>query len=492
MNILSVDIGTSSLRASLVDSQLQIKHTSYRDIQLETDAEGKAELDVERVWEDTLACIWETLNWAEKQATPIQALSFSSASASLVCLDRHFQPIRPALTYADLRASKESQWIIETYGQTAFVQTGAPVHASYWLPKLLWLRHQGQIAVKDTRFCTIKALLIYRLTGHFMIDSCNAAALGMLDLQKIDWDDLSLEIAGIQSTQLPVIQPTTTLLKLKQDQNSLLTSFNGQARIVLGAMDGVLASLGVGAYHPGQVTTSLGSSGACRIAAATPLIDPDERRIWSYPLTKNIWIRGGAMNNGGLVTQWLAQNFSCTQTKSSQAYQEMLEAAGKVAPGADGLLFLPYLFGERAPIYDEGARGVYFGLHSSHRREHFARAGLEGILYALFSIYEILMTSQKGVGEIWANGGYVQSRLMLQIQADIFGQPILVPADLESSVIGAAALALLALDEISVFDDLEENFKFQSNFMPDKTRHQYYQEHFLKFRALYERLKTLF
>jgi gluconokinase len=170
----------------------------------------------------------------------------------------------------------------------------------------------------------------------------------------------------------------------------------------------------------------------------------------------------------------------------------MLEAASKITPGADGLLFLPYLFGERAPIYNEKARGVYFGLHNGHQREHFARAGLEGILYALYSIFEILQASQGKVQEIRATGGYVQSELMLQLQADIFGQPIHVPTEQEGSVIGAAALALLAMGKISNFDALEKFFKIKERYIPNKASHGIYQQNYTRFKTLYDLLKPIF
>lgn len=491
-NILSVDIGTSSVRACLVDRSLKILHQSSRTIHLETDAAGKAEMDTDRVLEKTLACMWEASDWAYARSIYVDAMSFSSASASLVPLDVDFKPIRPALTFADLRAVNESHWVINTYGKQAFTHTGAPMHASYWLPKLLWLRNQGLKLEGNLYFCTIKDLLIYRLTGWFMIDTCNAGAVGMMDARTMTWDDLSLEISGIDASQLPEIQPTTTLLAFKSDQADRFCPKGYCPKIVLGAMDGVLASLGVGAYQPGRVTTSLGSSGACRITADKPLIGHSDHRIWSYPLLNDLWIRGGAMNNGGLVTQWLTENFSKKRQLNDRAYAEMLQAAGSIGPGSDGLLFLPYLFGERAPIYNEQARGVYFGLHNRHNRRHFARAGLEGILFALFSIFEILQEAQGEVNEIRAAGGYLQSELMLQMQADIFRQPILIPAEQEGSVIGAAALAHKALGNISHFNDLEELLTVQSQYRPNQAYQEIYQERYQHFKALYQQIAPMF
>lgn len=198
------------------------------------------------------------------------------------------------------------------------------------------------------------------------------------------------------------------------------------------------------------------------------------------------------MNNGGLVTQWLAENFSQKRDSSEKAFREMLTTASQIEPGADGLLFLPYLFGERAPIYNESARGVYFGLHSRHRRGHFARAGLEGILYALYSIYEILQASANKINGIRATGGYLQSQLMLQIQADIFGKTILIPSEREGSLIGAAALAWLSLGKIDSFEDLAEFFTIENQFNPNSSSHKIYMENYPRYKGIYRQLAPIF
>jgi gluconokinase len=256
-------------------------------------------------------------------------------------------------------------------------------------------------------------------------------------------------------------------------------------------MDGLLSSLGAGAFRPGQVTTTIGSSGACRVAAQMPLIGEGPLRTWSYPLDEGLWIRGGAMNNGGLVTRWLVENFSKSGSADDGAYRDFFEAAGAVAPGADGLLFLPYLYGERAPIYDEHARGVYFGLTAAHSRAHLARAGLEGILFALYSIYD-MVRGDEATSTIRATGGYLRSELMLQIQADIFGLPIATPENLEGSVVGAAMLGMKALDVIQDYAELDHLLPTLRTFEPEEARHAVYQENYQRFKALYRAVKPLF
>jgi gluconokinase len=490
--IISVDLGTSSIRACLVSNALNITYQVSQPIPLITDEDGQAEQDAESILHIAIDSINQVLQWAADHNIHPQALSFSNANGSLVCLDSKFKPIRPALTYLDMRASQQAQALIETYGRAHFRSSATPIHATYWPSKFLWMRQTGWISSECRYFCTIKDLLVTRLTGQFTIDYSNAVATGMANVETGNWDEGLLDAIGITIDQLPKILPTTSVLEISTRGQVAVHQSAKRIQIVLGAMDGVLSTLGVGAIKPGQVTTTMGSSGACRIATRTPLIDQEDMRIWSYPLDESIWIRGGATNNGGLVTQWLVENFSQGGVSNQDNFQKLFAQAAKIEPGADGLIFLPYLFGERAPIYNEAARGVFFGLHNGHQRGHFVRAGLEGILLAFYSIFELITRDMSYKIEMRATGGYVRSELMLQMQADIFGIPINIPSDFEGSVIGAAILAYKSLGYVKTYDDLLKHIIIAKQYCPDEQKHLRYQGIFTRFKALYQQLQPLF
>jgi gluconokinase len=492
MYVISVELGTSSVREAIVSDTLELLFQESVPVSLLTDSTRKAEVNAEEILFSSRLCIQAALDWAQEAKIRVAGLTFSNAVASLVCLDEQFTPILPVLTYTDLRAHREADLLLGTHGKAFFLSTATPVHASYWLPKLLWLKNTKPDFEKCHYFCTLKDLLVYQLTGQFVTDFSNAVATGLCNVLSGDWDARLLEIAGISTDQLPKIHPTTTLLQTNRGHSPGLIDLPDDITVVLGAIDGVLSSLGAGAYKPGQVTTMLGSSGACRMAAESPLTNPESYGVWSYPLDDQIWIRGGAMNNGGLVTRWLVDNFSPAELEGEQAFTAMFAGAEQVGVGADNLLFLPYLFGERAPIYNENARGVFFGLSSLHTRAHFARAGIEGILFALYSIFDQLQIKRTDEVEIRATGGYVRSDLMLHIQADIFGHPILVPGNFEGSLIGAAALAFKAMQHISDYDQLFTRSVIEKKILPNREHHQQYQALFIKFQQLYKTLEPLF
>lgn len=481
--MISIDLGTSSIRVALIGFDLKVRYQQQATVTLQTGGVGQAVQDAEEIVALALEGLTAVLNWADAHQLQPLGMCFSNTSASLVALDKDYQPIAPAMTYLDLRAHAQVERLQTAFGSAAFRYTGAPLHASYWLPKFLWLAENEPDLHQAAHFCSIKDLLVYRLTGQFVTDMANAGANGICDVRTQDWNQELLEIAGIKRSQLPRVAPITTVLNLTPAPDNPGLKNRPEIKVILGGMDGMLSSLGAGAFLPGQVTTTIGSSGACRVAARTPLVDQDPLRVWSYPLEPGLWIRGGAMNNGGLVTQWLVENFSSSGTADEQGYAEFFADAASVSPGADGLIFLPYLFGERAPIYNEQARGAYLGLNARHHRAHFARAGLEGILMALYSIYEIV--GPESIGQpIRATGGYLKSELMLQIQADIFGAPIETPENLEGSIVGAAMVGMKALGVIRDYSEVNHFLPIVKVFVPNEENHQIYQKGFQQFKRL--------
>ena len=489
--MISVDLGTSSVRACLVIPSLDVIFQAQVLLELVTDFDGKAEQSPDQVIASALTVIKQASAYASDHQLSIQAISFSNTVSSLVQLDSDFNPIGNFLTYADIRSFQEVNYLREHYQPAFFRATAVPLHASYWLPKILWLRKNDLVFPSTKYFCTIKDVLIHQLTGHFFTDYSNAVATGISDVLISNWDSKLLDLAGLDKSNLPEIHPTTGQLNIK-NEIAVDLGLPHHTVVVLGATDGVLSSLGVGAVSPGQVTTMIGSSGACRVASDAPLIN-EENRTWSYPLANGIWIRGGAMNNGGMVIDWMIKTFfPDDNVANEEKFTELLKEVSGISAGSDGLTFLPYLFGERAPIWDEKARGVYFGIHASHQRGHFARAAIEGIIYALFSIFEIIRPDIFKSIEVRATGGYVQSKEFIQIQADIFGLPINIPANHEGSIIGAATLAFTSVHKFTSINDVNEKIQIVSQVKPNTENGGIYHTGYEKFKTLYQALKPLY
>jgi len=249
---------------------------------------------------------------------------------------------------------------------------------------------------------------------------------------------------------------------------------------VIGGSDGAMANLGA-TDEPGTLVVTVGTSSAARLIVHEPRLDPDMRNFCYY-IRKGSWLLGGASNNGGIVLQWLQEDFFCAK----ENVRDFLELAAKVHPGAEGLIFIPYLLGERAPIWNAHARGVLFGLSIRHGKAEMVRASLEAVIYCLLGISQPLF-EQADIRKIYATGGFARNELWVQILADVFNLPVSVCETVENSAWGAVKCGMQAIG-------IPSNGKtaVSKTFFPDGAVHQIYEKGFKQFQRLYALLKEEF
>jgi gluconokinase len=241
-----------------------------------------------------------------------------------------------------------------------------------------------------------------------------------------------------------------------------------------------MANVGVGAIGPGEMAVTIGTSAAVRMMTDKSLTD-EKQRTFCYNVAESSYIIGGATNNGGIVLQWMRDALYAGEKST----EELLGAARGIAAGSEGLLFLPFLTGERAPIYNSEARGTYFGMHLGHRREHFVRAGLEGVMFAVLSVAEALKDLAGPAREVRASGGFAKSPLWLQMLADMLGQEVQVPRVTEASALGAAVLAMQGLGEMQDWSRIKEWTPIAHRVEPNLRDAELYRELF----TVYEQLR---
>jgi gluconokinase len=353
------------------------------------------------------------------------------------------------------------------------------------LCKLLWLKQQRpEIFGRAAKFISLKEYIWWRLFGKYQVDYSIASATGLFDIYHFTWYRESLELAGIREEMLSEPVPAVHQeLALSPDHR--LPGLPGGLPFIIGGSDGCLANLGSDAVLPGETALTIGTSGALRMSTRVPKYDPAER-IFQYILTDQFYVSGGATNNGGGAVQWYAENFG-----GGRSVQELTSAAGDVAPGSDGLIFLPYLLGERAPIWNADARALFFGIRRSHEQRHFMRAVLEGISYSLYQVGASLEETIGPMKHIYASGGFTHSRTWLQIVADIFGKEVCTTNGADASAIGACIMGFYA---IGIIPDLGKGsglIHVRDRYMPDEQRHAVYQKGYGQFTELYGRLQDL-
>lgn len=476
---IGVDIGTTSTKALAFAENGACLAQHSEDYPMLHPEPGFSEQDPLAIWAAVVQC----LNTVYKKCpdSQLQGVAFSAAMHSLLLTDDKGKPLSNLIIWADNRAARIAETLRETeQGKALFEQSGTPVHAMTPLSKLLWFRqHQPDLLKRASCIHDIKSFVFNKLFAKKRIDYSIASASGMMNLRQKIWEPSTLEWLEIDPAQLPqLVSPEHT--EYFDPAVCPEVEMPAGTPFVLGASDGCLANLGTGALDPGDLAVTIGTSGAIRACIESPRTDP-QMRVFCYYLDGNHYITGGGTNSGGVVLQWLKEQV----LHDDQNFEDFLDTAKKVPPGADGLLFLPYLLGERAPIWDASARGAFVGLAIEHRREHMIRAAMEGVLLHLHTIGSIL-AEQTPLRRIVAGGGFAKSPLWLQMLADVFQLPVEAPAMVESSALGAVMLGRKALNLNKMPDPNAEVI-----LEPDRTLAEVYHNQALAFEQLGMALRLL-
>lgn len=454
---IGVDIGTTCTKALLYDENGQVLHSGSFGYPLYSPTPAVAEQNPDEIFSAVIKTLQSVISLENYDVSTLQFVSFSAAMHSVIAVDEQGNPLTNSITWADSRATKYAEKIKnEQNGQAIYMRTGTPIHPMSPLAKITWLRHDKQDIFQATaKFIGIKEYVFHKLFDRYIVDHSIASATGLFNLTTTDWDEEALAVAGISSEQLSELVPTTTSVTNMVPEMAKKIGFPTSIKFIIGANDGVLSNLGVNAIDPGVVAVTIGTSGAIRTVSDKPITDP-KGRIFCYVLTDKHWVIGGPVNNGGMTFRWVRDELASAEVETAKRlgidpYEVLTKIAERVSPGAEGLLFHPYLAGERAPLWNANARGSFFGLGLHHKREHMIRAVLEGVI---FNLYTVLLALEELIGipqQIQATGGFAKSALWRQMMADIFNQTVTVPESHESSCLGAVVLGLYATGEIEDF-----------------------------------------
>lgn len=488
--MIGVDIGTTSTKTVLFTETGDIVSQKSIEYPLYTPTPATAEQDPEEIWKAVTTSVRNLIETSKIDTSQLLCLSFSAAMHSLIAIDRNGQPLTQSITWADNRSAKWATQLKQNQKiHNLYRRTGTPIHAMSPLIKLIWLRNEHpKIFEQAAKFISIKEFICYQIFQQYLVDYSIASATGLMNLKQLSWDKEALDIAGITEQHLSQLVPTTHIVEKISAASATEMGIPINTPIVMGAGDGVLANLSVGAISPGNVTVTVGTSGAVRAVVEQPWTDPQER-LFCYALTENHWVIGGAVNSGGLVLRWVLEQFSdaaiaTTQQLEQDPYDLLINLAQSIAPGASGLIFHPYLAGERAPIWDANASGAFVGLTLQHTKAHMIRAVLEGIALNLNLVLQALQDRIGQPTSIRVTGGLAKSDLWKQILADVFAQEITVTTSYGNSCLGAVVLGLYALKKIPSLTQVTQMIEDNQQFPPIQANVEIYQ----KILPLYVRL----
>lgn len=489
--VIGVDLGTSNIKvvAASQEGNVQYRHSLPCTL-LQPTAET-AEHDPEHI----LDLVTDLLKQAFAAIGPltVAAVSFSAAMHSVIAVDAQGNCLTNAWLWGDNRAVEQEQMFkAKGIADQLYRETAVPLHPALPICKIAWLKQELPVLFRQThKFISIKEFIFLRYFGVYKVDHSIAAASGLQDIHQLQWSTTALAAAGITASHLSEIVGVdhceNQLLPWAADALNLRISLP----FVMGSSDGCLANIGTGVLNETTAALTIGTSGAVRITSAQQYLSA-HAALFCYPVTQNLFITGGPISNGGYVMEWLAENLLQFDLAQKKSYDELLELAFSVEPGAEQLIFLPYLRGDRAPIWDAKARGVFFGFNSLHTREHMVRAVLEGINYALYDVFCTMEALHEKVEAIHVSGGFIRSGKWVQLLADVFNKKIIVTDIADASAMGAIYTGFFAIGETASITASAGLKSKGMHYLPDPEKHEIYQKNFKIFRSVYKALKPEF
>lgn len=481
---IGLDIGTGSAKAIAINISGKIIAASQFFYPALSPQPGFSEQDPEQIWTTFVQCI-QTIILQLKEAPAI--ISLSSCMHSLVAINSEGKPLTNLITWADTRSEAIAEQLRQsTEGKSMYHNSGTPIHSMSPLCKIIWLReNEPDVFNQAALFISIKEYIWHRLFTVYEVDYSIASATGLFHIEKLAWNRAALTLAGIAVNQLSTTVPTHFL------RSTLHTSIASQLTVppnvpfCIGASDGCLANVGSYALRPGIAAITIGTSGAVRLANPAP-IQNYEAMLFNYILDEHLFICGGPVNNGGNIIQWTLQYFSDIPSPGKEEYTLLFDTIEKLPAGAQGLLFLPYLYGERAPVWDEKGCGVFFGIKAHHTKAHFLRAAVEGVCYSLLHVLEIVEAATPVI-QINVSGGFIHSDTWMHLLADVTGKKLALVQTEDASAVGAALFGMKHTTMIEDYFSLQPGTEIFIE--PDWDNHHIHKKNYSIFKTLYGTLK---
>lgn len=380
---------------------------------------------------------------ASLRADQIACVGFSGQMHGAVMLDGSDRVVRPALIWCDVRTERQCRELTEKIGAERLIQlTCNPALANFTLTKFLWVRENEPNHWQQVRSVMLpKDYVRFRLTGDRAIDMADASGTLLLDVANRRWSKEVLSATGIDTALLPALYESCEVCGKLSASGAQATGLKEGTPVVAGAGDQAAGATGMGIVTPGAVSATVGTSGVVFAATDRPALDPKGRLHTFCHAIPGRWHVMGVTQAAGLSLRWFRDQFGAGNEDGRDPYDRLCEEAQTAPPGCDGLLWAPYLMGERTPHLDPKARGALVGITASHTRAHVIRAIMEGVAYSLRDTFTIFQEMRVPVKNIRLGGGGARSAIWRQIQADVYGKPVEIVEVEEGAAYGAALLA---------------------------------------------------
>jgi xylulokinase len=498
--VLGVDVGTGGTRALVISDRGQIVASATEEHEPFASPEiGWAEQHPEDWWRACGIAVRNALASAALPADQIACVGFSGQMHGAVMLDADDNVVRPALIWCDVRTEQQGRELTENIGAEALIRlTCNPALPNFTLTKFLWVReHEPENWSRVRSVMLPKDYVRFRLTGERATDMADASGTLMLDVAHRRWSDQVLQAAGIEESLLPRLFESPEVCGRVSAAGAAATGLQQGTPVVAGAGDQAAGAVGMGIVAPGAVSATIGTSGVVFAATDRPSLDPKGRLHTFCHAVPGRWHVMGVTQSAGLSLRWFRDRFgACGSNSNSEdrrdPYECLTAEAAAVPPGSDGLLWAPYLMGERTPHLDPNARAALIGLTASHTRGHVVRAILEGVAFSLRDSFTLFSEMGVPVRNIRLGGGGARSPLWRQIQADVYGHEVEILEAEEGAAYGAAILAGVGAGLWSSVDKAcDETVKVAQRVAPQPVVTQHMSTSYAAYRRMYPAIKSV-
>lgn len=498
--VLGIDIGTSGTKTVLFDQNGKTIISSLNEYQLYQPQIGWAEQNPEDWWRAVVLGIKTVLSKSGVISEEVKAIGLSGQMHGLVMLDKQLKVLRPSIIWCDQRTSEECIEITETIGKGKLIEiTANPALTGFTASKIMWVKkHEPKIYEKTAKILLPKDYIRFMLTGEFATEVSDASGMQLLDITKRNWSNEMLSRLQIDRDLLGKVYESQEITGKVNKHAAELTGLKEGTIVVGGAGDQAAGAIGNGVVKPGVVSSTIGTSGVVFAYTDKVVIDKKGRVHTFCHAVPNTWHIMGVTQAAGLSLKWFRDNFCCCEKESSNlsgidVYEILNKEASLSKPGCEGLIYLPYLMGERTPHLDPFAKGVFFGLTSRHKKNDMLRAIMEGVGYSLKDCMDVINEMGVIVDEVRASGGGGKSQLWRQIQADMFNTEVATINSSEGPSLGVAILALVGIGAYSSVEEACDNIIYKiSTQKPIEDNNALYSKYHNIYKQLYTSLKPQF
>ena len=498
--LIGLDLGTTGAKAGIVDRSGNVLATGTAEYETATPRPGWAEQDPVDWWEASTVAIRKVVKASGIDATSVSGIGLSGQMHGSVFLDSEKNVIRPCILWCDQRTAPQCKQITEKVGTKKLSEWVAnPALPGFTAPKVIWLRDN-----EPERYAAVRTLLLpkdyinLRMTGELATEVSDASGTLLFDVRRRAWSAEMLEELEIPVEWLPRVFESYEAIGTLTEEAADATGLPAGTVVAAGGADNACGALGMGVTSPGDVAVSIGTSGTVLAPTREPISDPGMRLHSFCHAIGGTWYLMGVMLSAGMSLRWFRDQLgeperTLALQQDRDPYELLSRKAAEAPAGCDGLVFLPYLTGERTPHADPCARGVFFGLDLTKTRAHVVRSVMEGVVFGLNDSLEIMRELGVSLSNVVAGGGGARSALWREMQADVFDIPIVTPRESDAAMLGAALLAGVAS---GVYTSIEEAcgtaVSYTGRNEPDPANEESYGRAYSLFRSLYPALKDIF